>query len=173
MHSCLDELEVHLFDFTAELIVLLAAELAPTAGGHPDLQIVELELQLLDFVARCVVGAGCQPGNAEAASATFEIHLEPGEGDPGDIEYVPTNLDGCAERLPEYMQDAIICAPRRLRWPSCMLALRALRARHVHTCLTSTRLTRPPSPSCATRRAVEGSQAPALFRKMLQAVADE
>ena len=68
-------------------------------------------------VTRCVISA--QNGTSQTASASFEIHTEPADGDPGDIEYVPTNIDGCAERLPEYMQDALICAFKHHRPLAC------------------------------------------------------
>ena len=41
----------------------------------------------------------------------FEINYLPADdAEPGDLEYVPTDLSGCDE-LPEYLGEAITCTP--------------------------------------------------------------
>ena len=73
-------------------------------------------------VARCVVACAAptddQENDPSAAAAqpppprraAFEMRLKPEEGEPGvDLEYVPTDLSGCAEaELPEYLRESIV-----------------------------------------------------------------
>jgi hypothetical protein len=120
---------------------------------------LDLDLDSAAQVARCSVGAGA--GADGVRRAAFEVHLAPVDGDEGDIEYVPTDLSACAEHLPEYLQDSIICARQTL-------------------CRTPERMSTVTSPSrlCTHSRgaaccdpAVEKAQAPAFLQKLLSGVA--
>ena len=54
----------------------------------------------------------CSCGDKQRPLA-FEIDLAPEDGEPGDLGFNPTELGDCTERLPDYMQDHITCAPAR------------------------------------------------------------
>ena len=60
-------------------------------------------------VARCVVSVESAKEGAGSHMAKFDLDMEPADGEPGDVEYVPTDLSECAPSLPEYLKDSIIC----------------------------------------------------------------
>ena len=115
-------------------------------------------------VARCAIRGGsatdADPSTSSCVAA-FELHLAPAEGDPDDVEYIPTDLSACVSRLPEYLQDSIICAP-------APQPPRACRAPLPYVGPDAPLLT-PPRPD---RRTVERSQAPAFLQKLLSGVAE-
>lgn len=108
--------------------------------------------------ARCVVRAEADGGAVRQAE--FDLDLAPENGDEGDLEYVPRDLDQCSKRLPEYLRDPIVCAPppHRARPPPPRRAPRP-RPRRAD-----------PVPPC---RAVERSQAPGFTQRLLSGVALE
>lgn len=69
---------------------------------------LRVEMDNSHKIARCAVRGGSATSSSVAA---FELHLAPAEGEPDDVEYIPTDLSACAARLPEYLQDSIICTP--------------------------------------------------------------
>ena len=64
--------------------------------------------------ARCVISAVGDAGG-DKRRAVFNLDLAPEDGEAEDVEYVPTDLSGCVDRLPEYLRDSIMCTPRAAR----------------------------------------------------------
>ena len=81
-------------------------------AGAWQLQQVVTFYELLTGVSVTLAGdrAQCSCGDAQRPMA-FEIDLAPEDGEEGDVGFNPTNLGGCADQLPDYMQESITCAP--------------------------------------------------------------
>ncbi len=56
-------------------------------------------------VARCTCAVGDK-------RAVFGIDMSPADGDADDVEYLPTDLTDCSEKLPEYLREPIVCERR-------------------------------------------------------------
>ena len=91
--------------------------------------ITGMQVQLSGEVATCTVSCEAPGGDDDAPptpaakspratsgatrpprTAVFELNLNPADGEPGlDVEYVPTDLSGCADaELPEYLRESIV-----------------------------------------------------------------
>lgn len=135
----------------AEMAAAPAPSAAPSAAQQAVLGFYEMmtgmsvEVEGSAKKARCVVSAAGDEGG-EARRAVFELDLAPADGEAEDVEYVPTDLTGCADRLPEYLRESIMCTRVRAA------PARRPRARHLPTHAPNTRF------PCARSRALAGAR---------------
>ena len=60
-------------------------------------------------VARCTCAVG---DKGEERRAVYAVDMSPADGDADDVEYLPTDLTDCSEKLPEYLREPIVCERR-------------------------------------------------------------
>ena len=75
-------------------------------------------------VARCTAAVQAADDAVGRHTACFDLNLAPADGEPGEVEYVPTDLTDCQQdKLPEYLRDSLICECALRRPPRLVLRL--------------------------------------------------